>query len=180
MSYLSHTIAQSDPSLQELMEKIKNAPSLALLILAALQLGRMVAVKVAEEIRDRAHFFVFLDTIRHVYRSGRVPKIASQVGSMLNVRPVLTTASGVMHFVGVVRNKKHGIERLLKIMRDKAGAKPVHVAVTHAYAPADAEALKERIEREFNCAEIWVSEFSPLMGYACGTGALGIAFYCDK
>lgn len=50
MSCLSHTIAQSDPSLQELMEKIKNAPSLALLILAALQLGRMVAVKVAEEI----------------------------------------------------------------------------------------------------------------------------------
>jgi hypothetical protein len=50
MSCLSHTIAQSDPSLQELMEKIRNARSLALLILAALQLGRMVAVKVAEEI----------------------------------------------------------------------------------------------------------------------------------
>lgn len=50
MSCLSDTIAQSDPSLQELMDKIKNAPSLALLILAALQLGRMVAVKVAEEI----------------------------------------------------------------------------------------------------------------------------------
>lgn len=50
MSCLSHTIAQSDPSLQELMEKIRNARSLALLILAALQLGRIVAVKVAEEI----------------------------------------------------------------------------------------------------------------------------------
>ena len=50
MACLSHTIAQSDPSLQELIEKIKNAPSLALLILAALQLGRMGAVKVAEEI----------------------------------------------------------------------------------------------------------------------------------
>jgi hypothetical protein len=36
--------------LQELIDKIKNAPSLALLILAALQLGRVVAVKVAEEI----------------------------------------------------------------------------------------------------------------------------------
>jgi hypothetical protein len=36
--------------LQELIDKIKNAPSLALLILAALQLGRVVAVKVAEEV----------------------------------------------------------------------------------------------------------------------------------
>jgi hypothetical protein len=36
-----------------LIEKIKNAPSLALLILAALQLGRRVAVKVAEEIWNK-------------------------------------------------------------------------------------------------------------------------------
>jgi len=50
VSCLTNTIAQSDQSLQELINKIKNAPSLALLILAALQLGRVVAVKVAEEI----------------------------------------------------------------------------------------------------------------------------------
>jgi len=50
MSCLSNSIAQSDPFLQELVKKIRNAPSLALLILAALQLGRAVAVKVAEEV----------------------------------------------------------------------------------------------------------------------------------
>jgi hypothetical protein len=50
MSCLSKSIAQSDPFLQELVEKIRKAPSLALLILAALQVGRAVAVKVAEEV----------------------------------------------------------------------------------------------------------------------------------
>ena len=50
MSCLGNSIAQSDPFLQELVEKIKNASSLALLVLAALQLGRAVAVKVAEEV----------------------------------------------------------------------------------------------------------------------------------
>jgi hypothetical protein len=50
MFCLTNTIAQSDPSLQELINKIKDASSLALLILAALQLGRGVAVKVAEEV----------------------------------------------------------------------------------------------------------------------------------
>ena len=50
MSCLTNTIAQSDRTLQELIDKIKNAPTLALLILAALQLGRVVAVKVAEEV----------------------------------------------------------------------------------------------------------------------------------
>jgi hypothetical protein len=50
MFCLSNTIAQSDPSLQELIDKIKTASSLALLILAALQLGRMVALKIVEEV----------------------------------------------------------------------------------------------------------------------------------
>jgi len=136
-------------------------------------------VKAAEEMRGRVSFFVFLDTIRHVYRSGRIPKIASQAGSVLNIKPLLTTSSGVLHFVGVVRSKKSGVERLLRMMRDRVGLRPVHVAVTHAYALDEAEKLKERISSEFNCAELWVTEFSPLMGYACGTGTLGIAFYSD-
>jgi hypothetical protein len=50
MSCLSKSIAQSDPFLQELVEKMRNAPSLGLLILAGLQLGRAVAVKVAQEV----------------------------------------------------------------------------------------------------------------------------------
>ena len=50
MFCLSQSIAQSDPYLQELVEKTKNASTLAMLILAALQLGRVVAVKVVEEI----------------------------------------------------------------------------------------------------------------------------------
>ncbi len=50
MLCLNQSIAQSDPYLQEMVEKIKNAPSLAMLILSALHLGRIVAVKVVEEI----------------------------------------------------------------------------------------------------------------------------------
>ena len=62
-------------------------------------------------------------------------------------------------------------------MRDKVGKSPVHVAVMHAYARDEGEKLKERISSEFNCAELWVTEFSPVMGYATGTGTLGLAFY---
>jgi len=136
-------------------------------------------IKVAGEMRDKVRFFAFLDTIRHVYRSGRIPKIASQAGSILHIKPILTTSSGLVRFAGVARNKKSGGERLLKIMRNKVGLRAVHVAVMHAYALDEGERLKERISSEFNCAELFVTEFSPVMGYACGTGTLGIAFYLE-
>jgi DegV family protein with EDD domain len=134
-------------------------------------------VKVAEEVRDKVCVVALMDTIRYVYRSGRIPKIASVAGSMLSIKPVLTIASGAVRFKGAVRSREHGIERVLKITRDRVGEKPVHVAVMHAYAPDDAEKLRERVAAEFNCAELWVTEFSPVMGYATGTGTLGLAFY---
>jgi len=136
-------------------------------------------IKAAEEMRDKVKFFAFLDTVRHVYRSGRIPKIASQAGSILHIKPILTMSSGLVHFAGVARSKKSGVERLLKIMRNKVGLRPVHVAVMHAYAQGEGERLKERISSEFNCAELWLTEFSPVMGYACGTGTLGLAFYSE-
>jgi fatty acid-binding protein DegV len=105
-----------------------------------------------------------------------VPKIASRIGSALNIKPILTV-SGVVHFAAIARDRRHGIERVLQIMRNKVGHKPIHAAVTHAYAPEEAEKLKERVAAEFNCVELWLSEFSPVMGYACGTGTVGVAFY---
>jgi len=139
--------------------------------------GLAEVIKAAEEMRDRVSLIALMDTVRYVYRTGRIPKVAALAGSMLHIRPIFTIASGVPHFIGAVRNKERGIDRLLKIMRDKVGLRAVHVAVMHAYAPDEAEKLKERVSAELNCVELFVTEFSPVMGYACGTGTLGIAFY---
>ena len=136
-------------------------------------------VRVAEEVRDKVTFLVLLDTIRYVYRTGRIPKVAANVGAMLNIRPILTSSAGLVRFKGIVRNREQGINRLLEKMREKVGQSPVHVAVMHAYCPDEAENLKARISAEFNCAELFITEFSPVMGYATGTGTLGFAFYTD-
>jgi len=135
-------------------------------------------ISAAEKMRDKVLALVLIDTIRHVYRTGRVPKIAAQIGSMLNIRPLLSISGGV-NFIGVARNHEKGIELLLRKTREKVGKKPVHMAVLHAYIPEEAEKLKKRVSSEFNCREIWISEFSPIMGYACGTGTLGLAFYTE-
>ena len=151
----------------------------ALAAARAAEEGKSLAevTKVAEEMRDKTTFLILLDTIRHVYRTGRIPKIAARVGSVLNIKPILTSSSGLVRFAGAVRNKEHGINCILQKLRDKVGQSPVHVAVMHAYALNEAERLKERVSSEFNCAELWLTEFSPLMGYATGTGTLGFAFY---
>jgi DegV family protein with EDD domain len=134
----------------------------------------------AERVRDKVQFLAYLETISYVYRTGRIPKVAASIGSMLNIKPVLTSSSGLVRFAGAVRSREGGVDRLIRLMRARVGENKPHVAVMHAYALEEAEKFKERIASEFDCKELWISEFSPVMGYATGTGTLAVAFYTDE
>jgi DegV family protein with EDD domain len=133
---------------------------------------------IARKVRERVRFLGLLETIRHVYRTGRIPKLASQIGSLLSLKPILTGADGVIRFVTAVRTKRSGIEKMLSMMREQAGhSGQIHVAVMHADAAEEAQMLRERIAAEFNCAELFVTDFTPIMVYATGRGTLALAFY---
>jgi DegV family protein with EDD domain len=167
------------------MDSMTAAAGEGLIALAAAQAAEtgksLVEVSaIADKVRNKVKIVAYMDTVRHIYRSGRIPKIASVAGSMLKIRPIFTFSNGVPRFMGAVRSKKIGIGRLLEVMREKVGTKPVHVAVMYVYTEDDALQLKKKVADEFNCAELWLTEFSPLMGYACGTGTLGLAFYPEE
>jgi DegV family protein with EDD domain len=136
-------------------------------------------INAAERVREQVIVFGLLDTIRYIHRTGRIPKMAALIGSVLNIKPIFAISSGVVHFAGVTRTRNKGLERLLRMMRKKAGTNPLHVAIMHGSVPEEAEKLKERVLSEFNCAEIWLTEFTPIMGYAAGAGVLALAFYTE-
>ena len=141
--------------------------------------GLAEVVKAAETLIGKVTVIMVMETIRYVYRTGRVPKVAARIGSTLNIKPILTISDGVVRPVAVARTKQRGVDRLLQMMGDKVGTKPVRVAVMHADALEEAEKLKERVSSQFNCIELWLSEFSPVMGYATGPGTLGLTFYAE-
>jgi len=168
----------------EILDSKQATPSEGMIALAAARAARenkdmAEVLDTAVKIQEKVHTYIYLDTLKHVYRSGRIPKIASQIGSVLNIKPILFVNETVQ-FNTVVRNRKQGLERILQLMREKTDGKPVRVAVMHAYAPEEAEIIRERVAAEFNCVELWVTEFSPVMGYACGTGTAGVAFYVEE
>lgn len=131
----------------------------------------------AEKVQARVTFGLVLETIRNVYRTGRVPKIAAQAASVLPVKPILSISSGVVKLTGLSRNMKQGIDHIIKTLVNRVNASPVHIAIMHAYAPEEAEKLKQRIASEINCVELWTTEVSPVVGYALGAGAIGFAYY---
>ena len=134
-------------------------------------------IKVTNAVKERINVLGILETIRHVYRTGRIPKSAARLGSMLNIKPMIAIIGGEVRVTGLARNKENGIKRILATMRERIGTNPVHVTISHANVLDEGEKLKECISAEFNCAELWLSDFSPVMGYSTGPGTLTVAFY---
>ena len=135
-------------------------------------------VAIANSIKERVKFIGLLETIRFVYRTGRIPKVASEIGSMLSIKPILTGSNGSIRLAGAARKKQNGVIKMLRMMDSEVShTEPVHVAVMHADALEQAKNLKDRISAEFNCVEIFITDFSPMMGYATGPGTLALAYY---
>jgi DegV family protein with EDD domain len=135
-------------------------------------------VAIAKWVKERVKFVGLLETIRFVYRTGRIPKVASEIGSMLSIKPVLTGSNGNIRLAAAARNKQNGVKKMLQMMRTDAGnLEPVHVAVMHADALSEARELKEKVAAAFNCVEIFITDFSPIMGYATSRGTLALAYY---
>jgi fatty acid-binding protein DegV len=110
-----------------------------------------------------------------------VLKLATQVGAVLGVKPLLTIGDGVVHLVGVTRTRRRSVERMLDKMRQHVGGgKPVYAAVMHTAVQEEGEQLKQRIATEFDCRELFLTEVTPIIGYSVGTGVLGVAFYTQS
>jgi DegV family protein with EDD domain len=136
---------------------------------------------IACDIMSRTNILAMLDTLHYLARSGRVPQAAAMVNSILNIKPIFTLNHSDAHTVAIPRTTKGAVNRILKLMDNNIEKElPLHVAVMHADAPQYAENLKKRISSQFNCSEIFITEFTPVMGVHTGPGLFGVAYYCDE
>ncbi len=138
-------------------------------------------VGVVEGVMHRVHLFASLDTLRYLVKGGRVPQAAALVNLILNIKPVFSVNGGEAHTLALPRSTKSAIKRILKLMAKNTGKKALlHVAVMHADALEQAKLLREQISSRFNCAELFITEFTPVMGVHTGPGVIGVAFYSEE
>jgi fatty acid-binding protein DegV len=55
----------------------------------------------------------------------------------------------------------------------------MHAAIAHADVEEEAEVLRRTVAERFDCAELLVTEFTPVVGAHTGPGLVGVAFYSE-
>ncbi len=138
-------------------------------------------IEVAKSIRAKVNALFMLDTLYYLARTGRIARAAAWAGKLLNLKPVLEHDPAIGETTPVARpiSKENAIKLMLKIMADRVGKSRVHAMVHHADELEEGQKLMKEISSKFDCAELYITEFTPGMGVHTGPGMLGTTFYVD-
>jgi len=134
-------------------------------------------VHLIEKVKKKVRLFIVMETIRYLYRSGRVPEVASKLGALLPLKPILNISEGAVHFTSATASKRKSIDKVLKILKETWDETKPDICLMHANCLSEAEALEQKIKKLLPAANIFITEFSPIMGYATGPDSLIIAFF---
>jgi len=134
------------------------------------------ATRVAKEVR----LIAYLDTLEYIWKGGRVPRIAVWASTLLDIKPVLEFVSGQVNVVARPRSRRRANERLMADLRRDLEGRTGHVNVMHADAEEEARELLERIDRQFDCAELFLTQFHPFMGAHTGPGLVGVSYWVES
>lgn len=153
--------------------------------LLALRLGRAIEegksfeelIKLAEDLKNKIRVFLLLETIRYIYRSGRIPEIASRIGALLPLKPILGFHQEKLQFAGATTSKEKSKEKVLKILKENFDQNFPEIGLMYIDSLEEVEKFREKISSFLPSAEIFITEFSPIIGYAMGRGTIGVGFF---
>ena len=114
-----------------------------------------------------------LDTLQYLLKGGRITKTKALVGTLLNVKPILTMREGEMVQAGMARSYAKGIEQLFEFVKSHPNLQ--EVAISHTTVPEEAKALKKRIASIIGEERILMSRVGAGLGVHGGPGTLLVA-----
>jgi len=131
---------------------------------------------------DNVKIFISMPTLKYVIRSGRLNKTKGFLGTLLNLKPVLTVNSdGNIVEAAKVVGQKRVIKKTLDLaIRFAKSVKHPRFAVTHVAAPELAQWYGYKIRNTFNSSKIMITEASPALSVHIGIGGAAIAVLGDS
>jgi len=128
--------------------------------------------------REKVYFLV--DTLEYLYKGGRIGGAQALMGSILQVKPILTLKDGHTEPVETQRTKRRAQARVREMVIDQfpKGADG-HLTVSHCGAEAEARCLAEELglALQIPVENIPIYQVPPAIVVHGGPGILSVSFF---
>ncbi len=154
--------------------------------LAGKGLGAEEIKGILEEEREQMSVYLAVETLEPLKRGGRITPAGAALGTLLNIKPVLSLGVGVLDVCRKVRSMKKARKTMLELIREDMDTKFSEFLKNGelkllAATSADEETTKEWIEeiREaFPGMEVTCKDLTLGVASHVGEGALGVGCAC--
>jgi len=134
--------------------------------------------RIALETMSRINTYFVVDTLENLAKGGRIGRASALLGTVLNVKPILTFEDGYVSPFEKVRGKGKALDRILQLAKEHSQQYgPIHCALVHADALEEAVRFHRRLVEEVDCSEHIISEAGAVVGTHAGAGTVGLIFY---
>jgi DegV family protein with EDD domain len=138
-------------------------------------------IEAANAVKSKVNSIFAFGTLNYLARTGRINKLAAWASSLLKVKPLVGLSHGEAHPLSLVRSRSQAVRNIVKTMRGNIEAKePLHVAIMDVECSREAEELANMVKEQFQPAELYITQFTPVMQIVAGSDILGVAFYCGE
>ncbi len=129
-------------------------------------------------LKQRSEVLFSLNTLDYLHKGGRIGKVSSLLGNLLNIKPIVHVQDGVYVPITKVRSMSQAIAGMVDFMVGKFGESKVRVAVGHGQALDYAKMLLEQALSRLNVTDQPVLfEVGPVIGVHTGPGTVGISVH---
>jgi DegV family protein with EDD domain len=133
-------------------------------------MGKILAA--LDDVLPRTFVAARLNTLDFLRRSGRMSAFMTGLGSLLQIKPILTMKDGHPKSERI-RTTKKAQARLIKMLEEHLPL--VRFALVHTHALEEAEAFRSQISHLIPAGEIYSMDITPVIGAHIGPGAVGFA-----
>lgn len=118
------------------------------------------------------------DTLKYLYMGGRIGKAKHLVGSLLNIKPLISMEDGIIVPLGQARSRQRAYEMMVDKIEESIGRLgKIKIAYVHEAAPQETERIRAMVETRMTCVETMIAELSPALGVHTGPGTAGLCYF---
>lgn len=183
MNMIKNQILEVYPEAKmEIIDSTSNCMQMGFAVIEAAKLGNtgaeidQVATR-ARGIINQSRFLFTPDTFDYLKMGGRIGNASAILGTVLNIRPILTVENGITCVYKKTRSRKKAIEAILeKVNEDIEGKTLGGICVHHIDCEKEGLILAEYVRENLNLEPI-IKSIGPVIGAHVGPGSIGLAYW---
>lgn len=121
--------------------------------------------------------YLLVDTLKYLEKGGRLSKASAIVGTLLDIKPILTIENGLVESMDKLRGKKKLVDKLIEKVEEDSdfqNAKKKEFLIVQSDEEKGQEVCAKLREKFGDDCITMYSEFGPLIGIHVGKGAFAI------